>query len=86
MDTTAAFEANVSELEANVTSAENITSELSDLLEELRENSTQALELVMLSEAKLKVEIWRQLETAIGLNSQLERSVRSTQDKLAYHE
>ena len=30
----------------------------------------------MLSEAKLKVEIWRQLETAIGLNSQLERSVR----------
>ena len=76
MDTTAAFEANVSELEANVTSAENITSELSDLLEELRENSAQALELVMLSEAKLKVEIWRQLETAIGLNSQLERSVR----------
>ena len=42
MDTTAAFEANVSELEANVTSAENITSELSDLLEELRENSAQA--------------------------------------------
>lgn len=69
MEKTAAFEANVMELEANVTSAEDITSELSDLLEQLRENSTQALELVRSSEAKL--------ETVIRLNTQLERSVRT---------
>ena len=77
MEETTAFEANVKELEMNVTSAENITAELSDLLEQLRENSTQALDLVMSSEVKLRVEIWRQLETAMRLNRQLERSVRT---------
>ena len=78
MEKTAAFEANVTELEANVTTAEDIASELSDLLEQLRENSTRAMELVMSSEVKLRVEIWRQLDRAISLNNQLERTVSST--------
>ena len=87
MEKTAAFEANVTELEANVTSAEDIISELSDLLEQLRENSTQAMELVMSSDVKLRVEIWRQLETAIRLNTRLERRVRSKlrYDQYIYH-
>ena len=46
MEETAAFEANVTELEANVTTTEDIASELSDLLGQLRENSTRATELV----------------------------------------
>ena len=78
MEETTAFEANVTELEANVTTAEDIASELSDLLEQLRENSTQAMELVMSSEVKLRVEIWRQLDRAISLNNQLERTVSNT--------
>ena len=77
MEETAAFEANVTELEANVTSAEDIASELSDLLKQLRENATRAMELVTSSEVKLRVEIWRQLETAISTNTQLQRRVRS---------
>jgi Na+/phosphate symporter len=78
MEKLAAFEANVTELEANVTSAEDTTAELTDLLEQLSDNLTQAMELVMSSEIKLRVEIWRQLNTAITLNDQLRRRVSKT--------
>lgn len=77
MEKASAFEENVIELERNVTLGENVTSDLSDLLEQLRENSTRALELVTSSGEKLRVEIWRLIETAMRLNGQLEKSVRS---------
>lgn len=68
---TNAFEEDVKELERNVTSAENVTFELSDLLEQINENLTQVEELLTSSETKLKVEIWPELERAIALNKQL---------------
>ena len=75
MAETAAFEVNVTELESNVTTAEDIAAELSDLLEKLRDNLTQAMELVMSSEVKLRVEIWAQLDMAMRLNNQLKGRV-----------
>ena len=68
---TNAFEEDVKELERNVTSAENVTFELSDLLEQINENLTQVEELLTSSETKLKVEIWPELERAIALNKEL---------------
>ena len=68
---TNSFEEDVKELERNVTSAENVTFELSDLLEQINENLTQVEELLTSSETKLRVEIWPELETAIALNKQL---------------
>ena len=41
VEETSAFEVLVKELEMNVTSAENITVELRELLEQVRENFTQ---------------------------------------------
>ena len=69
------FEEDVKELEINVTSAENITFELSELSELIRDNLTQAQNLLMSSESKLREEIWRQLETTIRLNRRLRRKV-----------
>lgn len=75
LEETLTFEADVKDLEINVTSAENVTSELSLLLEQLRLNLTQTQELVVLSEFKLRVEVWTQLETASRVNRQLQGTV-----------
>ena len=75
IEETNAFEADIRELEMNVTSAENITSELSDILKGVTENLTLAQEQLMTSDTELRVEIWAQLETAMRLNRQLERNV-----------
>ena len=75
IDKTDVFEEDVKELEINVTSAENITFELSKLSEQIRDNLTQAQNLLMSSESKLREEIWRQLETTIRLNRRLRRKV-----------
>ena len=75
IEETNAFEADVRELETNVISAENITSELSGLLEGVIENLTLAQQQLMTSETTLRVEIWTQLETAMRLNRKLRRNV-----------
>ena len=75
IEETDAFEADIRELETNVTSAENVTSELSDLLKGVTENLTLAQEQLVTSETVLRVEIWMQLEMAMRLNRQLRRNV-----------
>ena len=75
MEETSVFEALVKELEMNVTSAENITVELRELLEQVRENFTQTQELLMSLEMTVRVELWTQLETAMRLNRRLGRRV-----------
>ena len=75
MEETSVFEALVKELEMNVTSAENITVELRELLEQVRENFTQTQELLMSLEMTVRVELWTQLETAMRLNGRLGRRV-----------
>ena len=72
---TDSFEVDVKALEENVTTTENVTSELSDLLRETKENLTQAEEALTSAQTKLTEEIWVQLETAITLNRQLQRRV-----------
>ena len=75
VEETSAFEVLVKELEMNVTSAENITVELRELLEQVRENFTQTQELLMSLEMTVRVELWTQLETAMRLNGRLGRRV-----------
>ena len=75
IEETNGFEVYVRELETNITSAENFTSELSDLLEGVTENLTLAQKQLMTSDTILRVEIWMQLETAMRFNRQLTRNV-----------
>ena len=69
------LEEDVKELELNVSSAESVTFELSEGVEQIRDNLTLAEDQVMSSEAKL-LEIWRQLEMTMRLNRRLQRQVR----------
>ena len=68
------LEEDVNELELNVSLAESATFELTERVEQIRNNLTFAQDQVMSSEAKL-IEIWRQLDMAMRLNRQLQRKV-----------